>query len=234
MIKPLEGSADDRDLAARYGKDKPVIIHVTPFSLGVGLQQDQFSVIIDRNSTYPTEAKDIFTTSRDFQENISFPIYEGEKLVASENTFLDLLRIEGVAPAPRGVPRIEVTFRINADRILEARAEDLATGVEKVITVESTGARLTEAEKTRMIREARDRVMNQLKSRMAADAVAEINGLVKRAGATAKANSNHPLAEQVLALSDQLKATIDADPHADVESMTDDLLRLMAELEAAN
>ena len=164
VIKPID--TNDQDLAARYGKDKPVIIHVTPFSLGVGLQSDQFSVIIDRNSTYPTEAKDIFTTSRDFQEAISFPIYEGEKLIASENTFLDLLRIEGVAPAPHGVPRIEVTFRINADRILEARAEDLATGVEKVITVESTGARLTEAEKNRMIREARDRVTQQLRSRM--------------------------------------------------------------------
>lgn len=233
VIKPLEGS-DGQDLAARYGKDKPVIIHVTPFSLGVGLQQDQFSVIVDRNSTYPTEAKDIFTTSRDFQENISFPIYEGEKLTASENTFLDLLRIEGVAPAPRGVPRIEVTFQINADRILEARAEDLATGVEKVITVESTGARLTESEKLRMTREARDRVSSQLKSRMEADAVAEISGLVTRANATAKANSSHPLANQVIALAEQLKRTIDADPHADVEDVTDDLLRLMTELESAN
>ena len=232
VIKPID--TNDQDLAARYGKDKPVIIHVTPFSLGVGLQSDQFSVIIDRNSTYPTEAKDIFTTSRDFQEAISFPIYEGEKLIASENTFLDLLRIEGVAPAPHGVPRIEVTFRINADRILEARAEDLATGVEKVITVESTGARLTEAEKNRMIREARDRVTQQLRSRMEANALEEINSLVTRATATAQANAAHPLSEQVISLAQTLKKTIEANPNADTEALTDDLMRMMTEIESAS
>ncbi len=231
VIRPI--NAAEEDLAVRYGKEKPVIIHVTPFSLGVGLQSDSFSVIIDRNSTYPTEAKDIFTTSRDFQEAISFPIYEGERLIASENTFLDLLRIEGVAPAPRGVPRIEVTFRINADRILEARAEDLATGVEKTITVESTGARLTEAEKNRMIREARDRVMRQLRVRMTDTAKDEINELIQKALETAKANIAHPLAEQVMTLAQNLQTTIENEPETDVESMTDDLLRLMTEIESA-
>src|SRR5690606_26971933 len=104
VLAPLEGDLDD-SFATRYeGKDRPVIIHMTPFSLGVGLQDDQMAVLIERNSTYPTEAKDIFTTTRDFQEAISFPIYEGESNIASENTFLELLRIEGITPAPRGVP----------------------------------------------------------------------------------------------------------------------------------
>jgi molecular chaperone DnaK len=139
VLTPL-GHEVDSTLAAHYDREKMVVVHMTPFALGVGLENDQMGVIIDRNSTYPVEKKDIFTTTRDFQEAISFPIYEGESPLASENTFLDLLRIEGITPAPRGVPRIEVTFRLTPDRILEARAEDLATGQEKVIAIEDTSA----------------------------------------------------------------------------------------------
>ena len=165
VLAPLEGDLED-SLSMRYGKEKPVIIHMTPFSLGLGLKHDQFAALIERNSTYPTEAKDIFTTTRDFQAAISFPIYEGEEQLASENTFLDLLHIDEVTPAPRGVPRIEVTFRLNPDRILEARAEDLATGVEKTITIDSTGSRLSDAEKNRMVKEARERFSNRNHDRM--------------------------------------------------------------------
>jgi len=165
VLTDLE-SVSGEELATRYGKEKPVIIHMTPFSMGVGLQGDQFGAIIERNSTYPTEAKDIFTTTRDFQEAISFPIYEGESQQASENTFLGLLRIEGITPAPRGVPRVEVTFRLDPNRILEARAEDLATGQEKVIRIEATDNRLSADDKNRMTREARDRITQQLRDRM--------------------------------------------------------------------
>src|SRR5690606_27450209 len=144
----------------------PVIIHMTPFALGVGLQNDQFGAIIEKNSTYPTEGKDIFTTTKDFQEAISFPIYEGESSTASENTFLDLLRIEGITPAPKGVPRIEVTFRLNPDRILEVTAEDLATGVQKKVVVSATAERLSDDEKNRMVREARERVAKMTLSKL--------------------------------------------------------------------
>jgi molecular chaperone DnaK len=72
-----------KDTAAdRTETEGPVIVHLTPFSLGVGLVNDQYGVIIERNSTYPTEAKDVFTTTRDFQTAISFPVYEGEENVA--------------------------------------------------------------------------------------------------------------------------------------------------------
>lgn len=164
VIAPLESDLEET-LATRYGKERPVVVHITPFSLGVGLIHDQYAVLIERNSPYPTEAKDIFTTTRDFQEAISFPIYEGESPIASENTFLDLLRIDGITPAPRGVPRIEVTFRLNADRILEVTAVDLATNKEKRISVEATSHRLSEKEKQRMIAEAKARVAKMLKQR---------------------------------------------------------------------
>jgi len=223
VLAPLDASIEDT-LATRYGKEKPVIIHMTPFSLGVGLQNDQYGIIIERNSTYPTEAKDVFTTTRDFQEAISFPIYEGEEPIASENTFLDMLRIEGITPAPRGVPRIEVTFRLNADRILEARAEDLATGVEKRIVIDQ--------EKTRMVREARERVSKMLRQRMRESVEEQAGSVLERANRVAL--SDHPLADEVnhkaSRLREQLKAGVSQD---DIERTMEDLIRMMDEVESA-
>lgn len=232
VLAPLGGDIEDT-LAERYGKEKPVIIHMTPFSLGVGLQNDQFAPIIERNSTYPTEAKDIFTTTRDFQEAISFPIYEGEEPIASENTFLDLLRIEGITPAPRGVPRIEVTFKLNADRILEVRAEDLATGVEKKITIAATANRLSEAEKQRMIKEARERVTRMLRERMQQSVMDEAQNLLSRSEAVLASHGNHPLAKQVKESAQALKQLLKSGDKEAVEEKMDDLLRVLTELEAA-
>jgi molecular chaperone DnaK len=232
VLAPIEGEIEDT-LATRYGKEKPVIIHMTPFSLGVGLINDQYGVIIERNSTYPTEAKDIFTTTRDFQEAISFPIYEGEEAIASENTFLDLLRIEGITPAPRGVPRIEVTFKLNQDRILEARAEDLATGVEKKITVASTSSRLSEAEKARMIKEAKERVTRMLKSKIQESRVEEAKNVLTRAERTLSASATHPMAKELRSKVSTLKQLVDDGAEDKIDDVLDDIIRVLTQLEAA-
>lgn len=232
VLAPLGGDFEET-LATRYGKEKPVIIHMTPFSLGVGLQNDQFGVIIERNSTYPTEAKDIFTTTRDFQEAISFPIYEGEENIASENTFLDMLRIEGITPAPRGVPRIEVTFKLTTDRILEARAEDLATGVEKKITIAATDTRLSDADKQRMIKESKERVARMLRERIHDSIVDEARNLAERADSLAGTRPGHPLSKQVKQQSADLRRLVDDGDKNALEDKMDDLLRTLSELEAA-
>jgi molecular chaperone DnaK len=232
-LTPLEGEIEDT-LATRYGKEKPVIIHMTPFSLGVGLEHDQFSVIIERNSTYPTEAKDIFTTTRDFQEAISFPIYEGEEAIASENTFLDLLRIEGITPAPRGVPRIEVTFRLNPDRILDARAEDLATGVEKKITIASTDSRLSEAEKSRMIKEAKERVTRFLRDRIQQNRVEEAQSVVQRAENVISSRADNPMTKSLRNKNEELKSLMEAGADdTKVEAAIDEVLKILTTMEAA-
>jgi len=232
-LSPLEGEIEDT-LATRYGKEKPVIIHMTPFSLGVGLEHDQYSVLIERNSTYPTEAKDIFTTTRDFQEAISFPIYESEEGIASENTFLDLLRIEGITPAPRGVPRIEVTFRLNPDRILDARAEDLATGVEKKITIAATDSRLSEAEKVRMIKEAKERVTRILRDRIQQSRVDEANSIIKRAEILIASNSSHPMANTLRGKTEALKSLVQSGADdTRLEEAIDTVVQILSTMEAA-
>jgi len=208
---------------------------MTPFSLGVGLEHDQYSILIERNSTYPTEAKDIFTTTRDFQEAISFPIYEGEEAIASENTFLDLLRIEGITPAPRGVPRIEVTFRLNPDRILEARAEDLATGVEKKITIVATDSRLSEAEKVRMIKEAKERVTRILRDRIQQSRVDEANDVIKRAEGAIASQGNHPMTSTLRGKTESLKSLVKAGADdAQLEKAIDALVQILTTMEAAS
>lgn len=231
-LAPIAGDIKET-LAARYGKEDIVIIHRTPFSLGVGLQNDTFAPLIERNSTYPTEARDIFTTTRDFQDAISFPIYEGEDTTASENTFLDLLRIEGVTPAPRGVPRIEVTFKLTADRILECRAEDLATGIEKKITIAATGERLTPEEKDRMVTEARERVTGMMRNKQFQSTVDEASGLASRADALVSKDPAHPMAGSLKGQADELRELLEQDDLEVIEDKMDDLIRSITEFEAA-
>jgi len=233
-LAPIEGEIEET-LATRYGKDKPVIIHMTPFSLGVGLEHDQFSPTIERNSTYPTEAKDIFTTTHDFQEAITFPIYEGEEQIASENTFLDLLRIEGITPAPRGVPRVEVTFRLNPDRILEARAEDLATGVEKKITIAATDSRLSDSEKQRMIRESKDRVARMLRERIARNRDEEVSSVLDRAEGSLSSYPDHPMYSSLKSKSEHLRtlANKEGTDEKKLDEAIDEVVRLLTMIETS-
>jgi molecular chaperone DnaK len=228
VLSPLEGDIEGT-FATRYGKEPPVVVHVTPFSLGVGLINDQFGVIIERNSTYPTEAKDVFTTTRDFQEAISFPLYEGESSIASENTFLDMLRIEGITPAPRGVPRIEVNFKINPDRILEVSAIDLATGKEKRITVKATDSRLSDTDKNRMIQEARSRISKMLRQKVKATVINEADELISQARMAIQ-NSDDFLAEDVEASIQSLESAMNSKDEAMIESKMDELSEALNKL----
>jgi len=219
--------------ADRTSEEGPVVIHLTPFSLGVGLVSDQYGVIIEKNSTYPTEAKDIFTTTRDFQTAISFPIYEGEEHVASANTFLDMLRIDGIPPAPRGTPRIEVTFKLNHDRILEATAIDLATGNAVSVTIQATDNRLTDEEKARMTREARQRVTEMLEHRMKEVLHNQAESLIYRAERLL-GDSNDEQSSKARVLIAKLQQALDKNDHSEINENVHELADLLHKLEAAD
>jgi len=213
ILAPLD---DELQLtsADQVRKDGPVIVHLTPFSLGVGLSDDRYGVLIERNSTYPSEARDIFTTTRDFQTAISFPIYEGEEMVASQNTFLDMLRIDNIPPAPRGVPRIEVTFRLNQDRILEATAKDLTTDNEVSITVMATDNRLTEEEVRQLTRDAQERVARMMRHRKEEELANQVDSLLFKARRIFS-DQEDPMAEEALRVVNELEmARNRADQHS--------------------
>jgi molecular chaperone DnaK len=130
-----------------------VLLDVTPLSLGVETKGGIFTRIIERNTTIPVRRSQIFTTAEDFQTSVIIHILQGERPLAKDNVSLGRFVLDGIPPAPRGVPQIEVTFDINADGILTVTARDLGTG--KEMSIKITGStKLMPEEKERMIKEA--------------------------------------------------------------------------------
>ncbi len=130
-----------------------VLLDVTPLSLGVETKGGIFTKIIERNTTIPVRRSQIFTTAEDFQTSVVIHVLQGERPLAKDNISLGKFVLDGIPPAPRGVPQIEVTFDINADGILTVTAKDLGTG--KEMSIKITGStKLTPEEKERMIKEA--------------------------------------------------------------------------------
>jgi len=117
-----------------------LLLDVTPLTLSVETQGGIATPLIRRNSTIPTSASRIFTTAQDNQSNVEINVVQGERAIAVENRSLGRFCLEDIPPAPRGVPQVEVTFSIDADGIVQARARDTATGKQQSITVAADGA----------------------------------------------------------------------------------------------
>lgn len=130
-----------------------VLLDVTPLSLGVETKGGIFTKIIERNTTIPVRRSQIFTTAEDFQTSVIIHVLQGERPLAGDNISLGRFILDGIPPAPRGVPQIEVTFDINADGILTVIAKDLGSG--KEMSIKITGStKLTSEEKEKMIKDA--------------------------------------------------------------------------------
>jgi len=134
------------------GKDI-VLLDVTPLTLGVEVLGGLVEPIIERNTTIPVRRSKIFTTAADFQTSVEIHIVQGERPMAADNVSLGRFTLDGIPPAPRGVPRIEVTFDINADGILTVTAKDLGTNKEMSVKI-TAPHRLSREEIERMIKEA--------------------------------------------------------------------------------
>ena len=130
-----------------------VLVDVTPLTLGVETLGGVATALLPRNTPIPVKKADIFTTAADMQTSVTIHVYQGERPMSRDNTPLGEFNLEGLAPAPRGVPKIEVTFDIDASGILSVIAKDAATGREQSIRI-SGSTRLPEADKARMIKDA--------------------------------------------------------------------------------
>ena len=115
-----------------------LLLDVTPLSLGVETLGGITTRIIPRNTTIPTKKSEVFSTAVDNQPNVEIHVLQGEREFAKDNKSLGTFRLDGILPAPRGVPQIEVTFDIDANGILSVKAKDKGTGKEQSITI--TGA----------------------------------------------------------------------------------------------
>ena len=130
-----------------------VLLDVTPLSLGVETLGGVMTRLIERNTTIPTRKSEIFSTAADGQTAVDIHVLQGEREMAADNMTLGRFRLEGIPPAPRGVPQIEVTFDIDANGILNVSAKDKATGKEQRITI-TASTNLTKDEIERMVRDA--------------------------------------------------------------------------------
>jgi len=130
-----------------------LLLDVTPLSLGVETLGGVMTKLIERNSTIPTRKTEVFSTAEDNQSAVDIHVLQGERELARDNRTLGQFRLEGIAPAPRGMPQVEVTFDIDANGILNVTAKDVATGKEQKITI-SGSTSLDKNEIERMIRDA--------------------------------------------------------------------------------
>lgn len=130
-----------------------LLLDVTPLSLGIETLGGVFTRLIDRNSTIPTHKSQVFSTAADSQTAVTISVYQGEREIASQNKHLGQFNLEGIAPAPRGVPQVEVSFDIDANGIVQVSAKDKATGKAQQIRIQSSGG-LSEEEINKMVKDA--------------------------------------------------------------------------------
>ena len=141
-----------------------LLLDVTPLSLGIETLGGVCTKLIERNTTIPTRKSQIFSTASDGQTAVSIHVLQGERELASQNRTLGTFNLEGIAPAPRGVPQIEVTFDIDANGIVHVSAKDLGTGKEQKIRIESSSG-LSEQEIDKMVKDAEAHAAEDKKAR---------------------------------------------------------------------
>ncbi|MCA0335252.1 MAG: molecular chaperone DnaK [Actinobacteria bacterium] len=204
------------------GERKDVLlIDVTPLSLGIETKGGLFTKLIERNTAIPTKRSEVFSTAEDNQPSVLIQVFQGEREIAQQNKALGTFELSGIAPAPRGVPQIEVTFDIDANGIVHVTAKDRGTGKEQKITI-SGGSALSKEEIERMVKDAEAHAEEDKKRREETEArnlgeslVFSTEKFLAESGDKVDADLRKPVDE---ALAD-LKEAIKADSGASVEDI---------------
>jgi molecular chaperone DnaK len=154
-----------------------LLLDVTPLSLGLETLGGVFTKLIDRNSTIPTKKSQVFSTAEDNQHAVTIRVFQGEREMAADNKLLGQFNLEGIPPAPRGVPQIEVTFDIDANGIAHVSAKDKSTGKEQKVTIQASGG-LKDDEIKRMVKEAEANAESDKKRKSAVEAKNKAENLI--------------------------------------------------------
>ena len=164
-----------------------LLLDVTPLSLGIETLGGVFTRLIDRNTTIPTKKSNIFSTAEDNQGAVTINVFQGEREMAADNKSLGRFDLQGIPPAPRGVPQIEVTFDIDANGIVSVTAKDKATNKEQQIRIQASGG-LSDADIQKMVKDAEEHAAEDKKRREAVESKNQAEGLI---ASTERAMSEH-------------------------------------------
>ena len=209
-----------------------VLLDVTPLSLGIETLGGVMTKLIERNTTIPTKKSEVFTTAADSQTSVDIHVLQGERDMAANNKTIGRFRLDGIPPAPRGVPQIEVTFDIDANGIVNVSARDTATGKEQKITITAT-SHLSDDEIERMVNEAKEHADEDKKQRESIDARNTADGLVYSTEKLLKDMGDKVPADMKKKIEDQaavLKKAIESNDAEQMKKETEVLQNLQNEL----
>ncbi len=229
------GAAIQAGVLAGEVKDV-LLLDVTPLSLGIETLGGVFTKIIERNTTIPTSKKQIFSTAADNQPSVDIHVLQGEREMAADNKTLGRFELSGIPAAPRGVPKIEVAFDIDANGIVNVSAKDMGTGKEQKITITSSGS-LDKNEVERMVKEAEANAEADKKRKEGVEVRNQADSLCYQAEKTMKdmeGKGKDDLIAKVKTAMETLKESMKGDDldkiKADTEALTKPLYELSAEL----
>jgi len=212
-----------------------LLLDVTPLSLGIETLGGVFTKIIDRNTTIPTSKSQTFSTAADNQPSVDIHVLQGEREMASYNKTLGRFELSGIPPAPRGVPRIEVSFDIDANGIVHVSAKDLGTGKEQKITITSSGG-MSKDDIERMVKEAEANAAEDKKRKEEVETRNNADSLVYQAEKTIKDigdKADKALVEKVQQAADKLKETLKGTDIEQIKADTEELTKPLYELTSA-
>ena len=212
-----------------------LLLDVTPLSLGIETLGGVFTKLIERNTTIPTRKSKVFTTAADGQSSVEIHVLQGERSMAADNHSLGRFILDGIPPAPRGVPQIEVTFDIDANGILNVSAKDLGTGKEQSIKITAT-TNLSEEEIDRILKEAKEHEEEDRRRKELVDAKNEADSLIYSSEKTIEEFKDKVEKEKVEAVKraiEELKGALKGDNIQEIKAKTEALRKAVSEIGAA-